>query len=147
MASSQGESTAELVNKEADEEEPPRDIMPISDAVRCDRHTILSVPPLCSFYERWFGLFLDQDQERARGRTIQEMLLRELPAVCAQLHISVPLHSTLSRLLETFAFPRPLMFKPQQLRLVLIVLLDVYVALLSCVSCRVVCRAIRNLRH
>lgn len=100
---SQGEGTAELMTKEADEEEPPqppRDIMPISDA----------------------------DQERARGRTIQEMLLRELPAVCAQLRISVPLHSTLSRLLETFAFPRPLMFKPQQLRLVLIVLLDVLAA-------------------
>jgi hypothetical protein len=55
------------------------------------------------------------------------MLLRELPAVCAQLRISVPLHSRLLRLLDTFAFPRPLMFKPQQLRLVLLVLLDVYV--------------------
>jgi hypothetical protein len=34
------------VNKEADEEEPPRDIMPISDAVR---HHLLSIPPLSLF--------------------------------------------------------------------------------------------------
>lgn len=67
----------------------------------------------------------DSDQERARWKATQGLLLRELPGLCARLHISVPLHNRLARFLETCFFSRPLTLKPRQLCLVVMVLIDV----------------------
>lgn len=113
------ESITEGNKEHGDEDLDDYCALPISDSVRTQFTMLLSRLSLRS------GRTL-QDQERARWRAIRNMLLRELPTVCAQLKVSVPIYGQLCRLLESFTFPKPLAFKPQQLRLVLMVLLHAY---------------------